>query len=152
MQDELEAALSLSFAPDGATFYAGFRGGVIRVFNMERPRQPSVRRPRLGTRPALRGIISCLCASPSGRGLYAAGSYNRTVALFAEPGTLVAQLRGQVGGVTQLAFSADERYLFSGGRKDPEVVGWDLRMPGVILFSLQRRVGTNQRMYFDLCK
>lgn len=40
--------------------------------------------------------------------------------------------------------------FYSGGRKDGEIIGWDLRNPGQVLFSMKRTVETNQRIYFDL--
>ncbi len=38
----------------------------------------------------------------------------------------------------------------SGGRKDPEILCWDLRSPGKILHTMMRQVATNQRIYFDI--
>ncbi len=34
--------------------------------------------------------------------------------------------------------------------QDPEILCWDLRNPGSILFTVKRDVQTNQRIYFDL--
>lgn len=34
--------------------------------------------------------------------------------------------------------------------QDPEILCWDLREPGRVVFSLKRNVATNQRIYFDL--
>ena len=34
--------------------------------------------------------------------------------------------------------------------QDPEVLCWDLRQADRVLFSLQRNVDTNQRIYFDM--
>lgn len=34
--------------------------------------------------------------------------------------------------------------------QDPEILCWDLRKPGEILYTLQRIVTTNQRIYFDI--
>lgn len=34
--------------------------------------------------------------------------------------------------------------------QDPEILCWDLRDPGKVVFSLKRSVATNQRIYFDL--
>lgn len=34
--------------------------------------------------------------------------------------------------------------------QDPEILCWDLRDPGKVVFSLKRNVATNQRIYFDL--
>lgn len=51
----------------------------------------------------LAGIISCLAFSPNSEGLLAAGSYNRTTALYSEHNAeLLFVLHGQEGGVTQV--------------------------------------------------
>lgn len=34
--------------------------------------------------------------------------------------------------------------------QDSEILCWDLREPGNVVFSLKRNVSTNQRIYFDL--
>lgn len=33
--------------------------------------------------------------------------------------------------------------------QDPEILCWDLRQPGHLLFTTKRLVTTNQRIYFD---
>ena len=49
----------------------------------------------------MQGIISCLSFSPIYNGLLAAGSYNRTTALYAEENAeFLFVLHGQEGGVT----------------------------------------------------
>ena len=42
--------------------------------------------------------------------------------------------------------------MYSGGRKDDEILCWDLRNPGTRLYTLKREVSTNQRIGFDLTK
>lgn len=49
-----------------------------------------------------------------------------------------------------MLFSPDGLQLYSGGRKDPEILCWDLRNPGQVLFTIKRTLETNQRIYFDL--
>ncbi|XP_026581041.1 telomerase Cajal body protein 1, partial [Pseudonaja textilis] len=96
------------------------------------------------------GIISCIVFSPT-QPLYACASYAKTVGLYSRvEGDPLAMLVGHHGGVTHAVFSPDGVYLFTGGRKDAEILCWDLRQPGEIVFSLPRTVSTNQRMYFDL--
>ena len=71
----------------------------------------------------MQGIISCLLFSPVYNVLLAAGSYNRTTALYAEENAeFLFVLHGQEGGVTQLLFSSDGNYLCTSGRKDPYIV------------------------------
>lgn len=148
--DELTAAHCLCFSPDGSQLYCGF-DKTVRVFHTERPGRDCEERPTLVKKQGVSGIVSCLSFSPS-RALYACGSYSRGAALYCcQDGTPVALLptRHQ-GGLTHLLFSPDGNYLYTGGRKDPEIVCWDLREPGKVLFSLKRNVTTNQRIYFDL--
>lgn len=61
-------------------------------------------------------------------------------------------MTGQKNGLTSLKFSNDGWKLFSGGRMDNEIICWDIRNPGNVLFSLKRVVNTNQRIQFDLTK
>lgn len=147
--DELTSANSVAFSNDGQFLYCGFEK-MIRVFDISRPGRDCESRPtymKLGQA----GIISCIATNPSVNSVYAAGSYARSVALYSEPkGDMMCMFQGQIGGITHIKFSQDGTKLYSGGRKDPEILCWDIRNPGVILFTLQRNVTTNQRMYFDL--
>ncbi|KAG9346622.1 hypothetical protein JZ751_006933 [Albula glossodonta] len=127
--DELTAAHSLCFSPNGSQLYCGFDK----------------------TKQGQSGIISCMAFSPC-QSLYACGSYSRTAGLYScQDGTLLALLPSRHhGGITHLCFSHDGQRLYTGGRKDSEILCWDLREPGRVLFSLNRSVTTNQRIYFDL--
>ncbi|KAJ8008415.1 hypothetical protein DPEC_G00104590 [Dallia pectoralis] len=150
--DELTAAHSLCFTPDGSQLYCGF-DKMVRVFYTDRPGRDCEERPtvvkKLGQGQT--GIISCMAFSPC-QSVYACGSYSRTAGLYScQDGSLLALLPPRHrGGVTHLTFSPDGHYLYTGGRKDPEILCWDLRDPGKVLFSLKRTVATNQRIYFDL--
>ncbi|XP_052255898.1 telomerase Cajal body protein 1-like isoform X7 [Dreissena polymorpha] len=147
--DEVVAAHSVEFSCDGLKLYSGFNK-MIRVFDVTRPGREFTNRPTFA-KDGQRGIISCISPSPTEPGIYAAGSYAKSIALYHEPmGEMVCMFEGQQGGVTQVKFSPDGTKLYSGGRKDNEILCWDMRQPGQILFTLNRLVTTNQRMYFDL--
>ncbi|KAK6478097.1 telomerase Cajal body protein 1 [Huso huso] len=147
--DELSAAHSLCFSPDGAQLFCGF-DRMVRVFQTCRPGRDCEKRPTMVQKQGQSGIISCIAFSPA-QDLYACGSYSRTVGLYSRAeGLPIAVLQGHQGGLTHLRFSPDGTLLYSGGRKDPEILCWDLREPGRVLFSMRRAVSTNQRMYFDL--
>lgn len=74
-----------------------------------------------------------------------------SVGIYNEPkGSLMSLVEGHQGGVTHLLFSPDAQRLYSGGRKDDDIVCWDMRFPGAVLHRLVRSVTTNQRMYFDM--
>ncbi|XP_069570277.1 telomerase Cajal body protein 1 [Brachyistius frenatus] len=148
--DELTAAHSLCFSPDGAQLYCGF-DKMVRVFYTERPGRDCEERPTVVKKQGQSGIISCFGFSPC-QSVYACGSYSRCAGLYScQDGTLLALLPTRHhGGLTHLLFSPDGNYLYTGGRKDPEILCWDLREPGKVVFSLKRNVSTNQRIYFDL--
>nr|CAG4643987.1 EOG090X06W9 [Lepidurus arcticus] len=151
--DEVTAAYSVAFDPSGTKLYCGFDRS-IRIFYVNQPGRDCETRYTKSSKGELIsqvGIISCIAVNPAMPSLYAAGSYLRSIGLYAEPdGTPLCLLNGQAGGITHLCFSPDGTKLFSGGRKDSEILGWDLRNPGQILHVLQRSVDTNQRVYFDL--
>ncbi|XP_042368508.1 telomerase Cajal body protein 1 [Plectropomus leopardus] len=148
--DELTAAHSLCFSPDGSQLYCGF-DKTVRVFHTERPGRDCEERPTVVKKQGQSGIISCFGFSPC-QSVYACGSYSRCAGLYScQDGTLLALLPTRHhGGLTHLLFSPDGNYLYTGGRKDPEILCWDLREPGKVVFSLKRNVDTNQRIYFDL--
>ncbi|XP_067117581.1 telomerase Cajal body protein 1 [Osmerus mordax] len=148
--DELTAAHSLCFSPDGTQLYCGF-DKAVRVFYTERPGRSCEERPTTVKKQGQTGIISCMAFSPC-QSVYACGSYSRTAGLYdCQDGSSLALMPTRhSGGLTHLLFSPDGRHLYTGGRKDPEILCWDLRDPGKVLFSLKRNVDTNQRIYFDL--
>ncbi|XP_034612962.1 telomerase Cajal body protein 1 [Trachemys scripta elegans] len=147
--DELTAAHSLCFTPDGSQLFCGF-DKTVRVFETERPGRVCESRPTFVKKQGQCGIISCIAFSPA-QPLYSCASYSRTVGLYSRAeGAPLAMLQGHRGGVTHALFSPDGTRLFTGGRKDPEILCWDLRQPGRVLFSMHRTVATNQRLYFDL--
>ncbi|XP_076581655.1 telomerase Cajal body protein 1 [Chaetodon auriga] len=148
--DELTAAHSLCFSPDGTQLYCGF-DKTVRVFYTERPGRDCEERPTIVKKQGQSGIISSFGFSPC-QSVYACGSYSRCAGLYScQDGTLLALLPTRHhGGLTHLLFSPDGNYLYTGGRKDPEILCWDLREPGKVVFSLKRNVATNQRIYFDL--
>ncbi|KAL4631124.1 telomerase Cajal body protein 1 isoform X1 [Arapaima gigas] len=147
--DELTAAHSLCFSPDGSQLYCGFEK-MVRVFYTDRPGRDCEERPTVVKKRGQTGIISCMAFSPC-QSMYACGSYSRSVGLYScQDGSPLAMLpTHHQGGITYLLFSRDGFRLYTGGRK-AKILCWDLRDPGQILFSLRRSVTTNQRIYFDL--
>ncbi|XP_062967315.1 telomerase Cajal body protein 1 isoform X2 [Cynocephalus volans] len=147
--DELTAAHSLCFSPDGTQLFCGFNR-TVRVFSTSRPGRDCEVRATFAKKQGQSGIISCIAFSPA-QPLYACGSYGRSLGLYAwDDGSSLALLGGHQGGITHLCFHPDGNRFFSGARKDAELLCWDLRQPGHPLWSLSREVTTNQRIYFDL--
>lgn len=63
--------------------------------------------------------------------MYAVGTYNRGLAIYLEPQpSTLCYLNGQKGGITHIKFSPDGTKLLAGGRKDNEILIWDMRNPG----------------------
>lgn len=150
--DEVTSAYSLCFSPDGSKLYCGFKK-CIRIFDVSQPgRVFEQRNLKVKDEPAFQtNIISSIAVNPTFKNLYTLGSYDKTIGLYLEPdGELQCLLKGHTGGVTQLYFSPDGLCLYSGGRKDPEILCWDIRNPGQVLFTINRTIETNQRIYFDL--
>lgn len=55
--DELTAAHSLCFSPDGSQLYCGF-DKIVRVFHTDRPGRDCEQRPTMGEGPSCRGITA----------------------------------------------------------------------------------------------
>merc|ERR1711971_256015 len=126
--------------------------GEIRMFDIRRPGRESVShvtRVKHEVSGGQTGIVSCLAVSPS-IPVLAAGNYDRTVGLYTMEGERLCVLRGQQGGLTQVTFTEDGGQLLTGGRKDNEIICWDLRSPGQVLWTVNRVVDTNQTIGFSL--
>ncbi|KAG2410095.1 LEC14B protein [Vigna angularis] len=98
------------------------------------------------------GIISAMAFSPFHSGMLALGSYNQTAAIYREDNMeLLYLLHGQEGGITHVQFSKDGNYLYTGGRKDPYILCWDVRKSVDCVYKLYRSSeNTNQRILFDI--
>ncbi|GBF88681.1 hypothetical protein Rsub_01580 [Raphidocelis subcapitata] len=151
--DNPTAAYSLAFSPDGGKLLGGY-SKCFRAFDVSRPGRDcrTVRTQRRGGEGSLPGIVSCLAFNPPCCDLLAAGSYSGGAALFdARTDEQLLLMRGHSGGVTQVSFSRDGNYLYSGARRDGDVICWDIRAGGGPLYRLPRAAGaTNQRIAFDL--
>ncbi|KAK3285801.1 hypothetical protein CYMTET_6608 [Cymbomonas tetramitiformis] len=85
-------------------------------------------------------------------GMLAVGSYHKTVGVYMEgSGELMYVLLGQQGGVTQVQFSPDGNFLYSGARKDGAILCWDVRYTQECVYQIVRDTcNTNQRIGFDI--
>ncbi|XP_078437372.1 transducin/WD40 repeat-like superfamily protein isoform X2 [Wolffia australiana] len=149
--DEITAALSVSFNTFGTKIFAGYNK-CIRIFDVHRPGRDFELHSTLKGNEGLSGIVSSIGFSPSHNGLLAFGSFNQTTAVYAEGNMeLLFVLHGQEGGVTQVLFSKDGNYLYTGGRKDPYILCWDIRNTAGVVYKLYRSAeSTNQRISFDI--
>uniref|UniRef100_A0ACD6A4T6 Uncharacterized protein n=1 Tax=Avena sativa TaxID=4498 RepID=A0ACD6A4T6_AVESA len=148
--DEITAALSISFNSTGSKLFAGYNKA-IRVFDVHRPGRDFEQYSLLKGGEGPTGIVSSISFSPQ-NGMLAVGSYSQTTAVYAESNMEpLYVLHGQLGGVTQVLFSKDGNYLYTGGRKDPYILCWDIRNTVDIVYKLYRSCDTtNQRVQFDI--
>ncbi|CAM9724717.1 unnamed protein product, partial [Chrysoparadoxa australica] len=154
--DEVVAANSVCFNAPGDKIFAGYNR-LLRVFDAGQPGRNCEERPTSSSRnckDGQRGIISSLAFSPDFSGLFAAGSYGKSVCLYDErmhSACLMVLWREGMGGVTHMKFSPDGRLLYSGGRKEDSIACWDIRGGGgALLRSFERMGDTNQKLSFDV--
>ena len=150
--DEITAAFSVAFNPAGTKIFAGYNK-CIRMFDLHRPgRDFELYSTAKDKKEGQTGIISAMAFSPSHTGMLALGSYSQTTGIYREDNMeLLYVLRGQEGGITHVQFSRDGNYLYTGGRKDPYILCWDVRKAVDCVFKLYRSSeSTNQRILFDI--
>uniref|UniRef100_A0A182M3S5 WD repeat-containing protein 79 n=1 Tax=Anopheles culicifacies TaxID=139723 RepID=A0A182M3S5_9DIPT len=147
--DEVEAALSLAFAPlDGATIYGGYKKS-IKSFDTNVPgRELSTWRTK--------STASCIAIAPSMPDTVMFGSWNRSIsALDTRSGECLpvgsyAPENSHTAGVTCIVFAPDNEDTFvTGARKDSKILFWDIRNPAHPVRTLQRTCATNQRIHLD---
>jgi len=152
--DEPISAQSIAFSRDGVKLYAGF-DKCVRVYDITHLSDKPERRPKLGNKSDLRGIISCISTSPVNIGMYACGSYSKDAGIFHENTgeEIIEFLRAddRVGGITHIEFSpTDVNCIVTGSRIDNALHVWDLRNAGTPLYATAKRnVQTNQRVFFS---
>ena len=155
--DELAPALSVAFNIEGSRLYAGFPR-MIRIFDVGRPGKPIEERKtclkRRGSTDGQKGLLSCIDFNPDYSGLYAVGSYSGSVWVYDDrTGDAVLSFdRAHYAGVTQVKWCPQSgQTLLSGGRRDNEIVMWDIRGgTNGALQRFQRAATTNQRFAFDV--
>ncbi|KAG6584031.1 Telomerase Cajal body protein 1, partial [Cucurbita argyrosperma subsp. sororia] len=150
--DEITAAFSISFNPAGTKIFAGYNK-LVRIFDLHRPGRDFGQHSTLqGNKEGQTGIISAIAFSPTHNGMLALGSYSQTTGIYREDNMeLLYVLHGQEGGITHIQFSKDGNYLYTGGRKDPYILCWDIRKSVDVVYKLYRSSEhTNQRIFFDI--
>lgn len=158
-RERMIAPLGLTFNCDVTKIYAGYEN-MIEVFDVT---QPGMSGEKFSTTPSRasaagqKGLISALAFSPDASGMFAAGSYAESIALYDDKSNqIICFLEGSdnmeaVGAITQLLFSADGRQLISASRKDDCLRVWDIRgNVGHVLAKIPRAGDTNQRISFDI--
>ncbi|KAH9611840.1 hypothetical protein KSS87_019519 [Heliosperma pusillum] len=150
--DEITAAYSIAFNPTANKIFAGYNK-TLRVFDVHRPGRDFRQHSTLQkSKDGQSGIISAIAFSPAHSGMFATGSYDQTTAIYREDNLeLLYVLHGQEGGITHVQFSKDGNYLYTGARKDPYIMCWDVRNTVEVVYKLYRSTEqTNQRISFDI--
>ncbi|KAK9906702.1 hypothetical protein WJX75_006470 [Coccomyxa subellipsoidea] len=150
--DEVTAAYSVAFSRDGTRMLGGYNKA-IRIFDTSRPGRFYTEIVTHSKKShGLQGIVSCMASNEDGSGMMAAGAYSGDAAVMDErTGELLYVLQGQKGGITQVQFSRDGNFLYTGARRDPDIFCWDVRFTSDVMYRMQREtVATNQRIQFDI--
>jgi len=166
--EEVCHAYSLCFSADRGQILAGF-DRTIRIFDLQRPGRQT-EEWLLSTRAGKgqKGIIGSLAASIASPGVYAAGSYSKSICIYqrgckGKPLMWLSDCQAsyEMGGVTQLVW-VNEWMLLSGHRCDRWLRFWDLRKadserhkestlqaPKALLHRFPRHTRTHQRFGFS---
>ncbi|KAJ3030423.1 Telomerase Cajal body protein 1 [Rhizophlyctis rosea] len=151
--DQILAPLSVSFNLDGSKIYGTFNS-LVQIFDTSRPGHAATRRPTSPNRRSKegqKGLLTSITFNPDHSGMYAVGSYGKTVGLYDERNDEMLYCFGVPGGgVTQTQFSSDGKYLYTASRRSNAIQSWDIRNTGEVLFEVERKGDTNQRLAFDV--
>ncbi|KAH8404341.1 hypothetical protein KR222_002880, partial [Zaprionus bogoriensis] len=147
--DEVVAAISLAFSHDGQKIYGGYKRS-IKIFSTSRPGRTYDEYP-------VKTAISCFAQTTEHAHTVTCGNWKGYIQHFdlrSSPaqGPLFT-LGGHAAGITQLRYAhtaAGSWQLFSGARRCPKLLQWDMRNYKQPLQEYLREVHTNQRIQFDL--
>ncbi|KAK6732087.1 hypothetical protein RB195_016453 [Necator americanus] len=149
--DELTAAYSVAFSNDGAQLYGGY-DACIRIWDTSRPgRQHTSIKTWEKRTGGQKSVVSCIVMNKSFAGVYAAATYDGSVGFYSDrTNSLECMFSTETVGITDMHYSSDGQRLFVAPRKSDEILCYDMRMPGTLIFKMLRPFTTNQRACFDL--
>ncbi|KJH45133.1 hypothetical protein DICVIV_08828 [Dictyocaulus viviparus] len=169
--DELAAAYSIEFSSDGTRLYAGYNS-CIRIWETDRPgrQHTSIKTwgfflynfneavmlqishpPEYKNTGGQKSIVSCITMNNAFPGVYAVGTYDGNVGFYSDrTNSLECMFPSESTGITDIHYSYDGKLLFVALRKKNEILCYDMRMPGSLLYNMIRRFTTNQRTCFEI--
>ncbi|EYB81669.1 hypothetical protein Y032_0377g266 [Ancylostoma ceylanicum] len=149
--DELSAAYSIAFSNDGEQLYAGY-DSCIRIWNTSRPgRQHTTIKTWEKQTGGQKSIVSCIAMNKAFDGVYAVATYDGNVGFYSDrTNSLECMFSTESPGITDMHYSYDGQRLFVAPRKCDEILCYDMRMPGALMFKMLRPFTTNQRACFDV--
>jgi WD40 repeat protein len=150
--DEIDPSTCISFNLFGDKLYAG-SNRMIRCFDVANPgvydNIPTCksRRDPMGQK----GIISTISFNPDYSNSYAVGSYASSVGIYVENMEGCALEIRDIGmDVTCIKWSPNGNNIWVGGRKNSNIVCWDVRNTRSEIGKVRRLCTSNQKMMFDL--
>lgn len=148
----IRAPNAISFNLDGSKIFCGYTNR-INVFATAIPGSSSDKISTTTCRKSkdgLKGIISCISFNPDYSGILAVGTFSGEIGIYDERDYSLLDLKYVKSGVSQIEFSKDGKLMITASRKSDEILVWDLRNTGQVLFSLPRNGFTNQRLKFSI--
>lgn len=148
----IRAPNALAFNLDGSKIFCGYTNR-INVFTTGIPGSNSDKISTTTSRKAkdgLKGIISSISFNPDHSGILAVGTFSGEIGIYDERDYSLLDLKYVETGVSQIEFSKNGKLMITASRKSNEILVWDLRNTGQVLFSLSRNGFTNQRLKFSL--
>lgn len=98
-----------------------------------------------------KGIISTICFNPDYSNSYAVGSYASSVGIYVENMEGCALEIRDIGmDVTCIKWSPNGNNIWVGGRKNNNILCWDVRNTRSEIGKVNRLCRSNQKMVFDL--
>ncbi|VDO85383.1 unnamed protein product [Heligmosomoides polygyrus] len=150
-KDELSAAYSIAFSNDGSQLYGGYNA-CVRIWNTERTgRQLTTIKTWEKQTGGQKSIVSCIAMNKTFDGVYAVATYDGSVGFYSDrSNSLECMFSTEANAITDMHYSNDGQRLFVSPRKSSEILCYDMRNPGALLFKLLRSFNTNQRACFDV--
>ena len=106
--------------------------------------------PLKGDPNGQRGVMSTMAFNPDMSRTFAVGTFANCVGIYTEDVECVLQINDLEFGVTHVKWSQCGNYLYVGGRKNDNILKWDVRNTREEVGRFSRTCGTNQKYSFDL--
>ena len=124
----------------------------VCLFYTDRPGAHYERRSTMKKkqRKSQNNIISCVEFCPDDS-MFACGCYDGTIGIYSLiNGHLLDLTAAHSTGITCIKFSKDGYHIYTGVRNAESIKCWDISNIQTPIFTINRTVTTNQRIYFDL--
>ena len=145
---EIHAPYSLCFSPNGDYIICGMKHH-IKYFNTAIPgSQYTDIQLANGKKQVPNNIVSTLATHANSGIVF--GTFGGNIGLVGENEKVEILFQAHPEGVTHIELTVDGNYLVAGGRKNNNILIWDLRNPTHIFAKLLRISPTSQRIYFNI--